>query len=235
MPHLDIHIRSAISKWEEDFGVSKLDKLLGNSAYDTIDIYLNSPGGSVYEGLAIYNTLKRQKAHKRVFIDGCACSIASIIAMAGDEIIMYKSSIMMIHNAFTYAMGNFKELRKIADDLEIINTSLSEIYMDKTTQDKAVISELMDKETYLNAEKCLSYGFCTRIEEANEQTEKNVQNSLDKSLDLYKIQLNSIQELKNAIKEIQGENVSTMEAENSAKIQVETNKEQTLRKFLGGN
>ena len=96
-----------------------------------INIYINSYGGSVFEGTAIYNQLKRHPAHKTVYIDGFACSIASVIAMAGDEVVMPKNALMMIHNMWMFVSGNAAELRKAADDLDIINEAGRAAYLEK--------------------------------------------------------------------------------------------------------
>lgn len=139
-----------------------------------INIYINSEGGSVFEGTAIYNQLKRHPAHKTVYIDGFACSIASVIAMAGDEIIMPKNALMMIHNMWMGACGNAAELRKAANDLDIINAAGRAAYMeragDKISEDK--LSELMDMETWLTAEQCLEYGFADKYAEKDADMSK---------------------------------------------------------------
>ena len=93
-----------------------------------IDVFINSYGGEVAEGLAIYNALKRHKAKVTTYCDGFACSIASVIFMAGDERVMNDASLLMIHNAWTYAVGNSDELRKQADDLEKITQASVEAY-----------------------------------------------------------------------------------------------------------
>ena len=98
--------------------LSKQLEALGD--VEQIDVHINSYGGEVAEGLAIYNALRRHKAKVRTYCDGFACSIASVIFMAGDERIMNESSLLMIHNAWTMAIGNSAELRKQADDLEKI-------------------------------------------------------------------------------------------------------------------
>lgn len=136
-----------------------------------IKIYINSLGGSVMEGLGIYNQLKRHEAHKTVYIDGFACSIASVIAMAGDEVIMPKNSVMMIHNAWVVAVGNATQLRKTADDLDVINSASIQAYLDragdKITREK--LTELLDAETYLTAEQCIEYGFADRFDDSEEE------------------------------------------------------------------
>lgn len=138
------------------------DELAKHPNAKEITVYINSLGGSVMEGIAIYNQLKRHPAHKTVRIDGFACSIASVIAMAGDTIIMPKNTVMMIHNAWTIAIGNSKELHKAADDLETINQASRQAYLDKAGDKLTVekLTELLDAETYLTAEQCLEYGLC---------------------------------------------------------------------------
>ena len=85
-----------------------------------IDLYINSYGGSVFEGTAIYNQLKRHPARKTVYVDGFACSIASVIAMAGDTVVMPRNALMMVHNMSMGVWGNAAELRKAADDLDVM-------------------------------------------------------------------------------------------------------------------
>ena len=130
-----------------------------------IEIYINSYGGEVFEGTAIYNQLKRHPAHKTVYIDGFACSIASVIAMAGDEIVMPRNTLMMIHNMWMGAVGNAAALRKAADDLDVINAAGRQAYLlkagDKLTEEK--LTELMDAETWLTAQDCIDLGLADRF------------------------------------------------------------------------
>lgn len=132
-----------------------------------INIYINSLGGSVLEGVAIYNQLKRHPAHKTVYVDGFACSIASVIAMAADKVIMPKNTVMMIHNAWTYTSGNAAQLRKQADDLDVLNEASRQAYLlksgGKITEEK--LCELLDAETYLTASQCMEYGFADEFAE----------------------------------------------------------------------
>lgn len=132
-----------------------------------INIYINSYGGSVFEGTAIYNQLKRHPAHKTVYIDGFACSIASVIAMAGDEVVMPKNALMMIHNMWMFVSGNAAELRKAADDLDIINEAGRAAYLEKAG-DKLTpeaLAQMEDDETWLTAEQCIEYGLADRYAE----------------------------------------------------------------------
>ncbi|MFU1798202.1 head maturation protease, ClpP-related [Paenibacillus azoreducens] len=136
----------------------------------TLKLYINSPGGSVFEGVTIYNILKRHKARVVVYVDALAASIASVIAMAGDEIHMPRNTMMMIHNPWTFSWGNAAELRKAADDLDRIGASMKQTYLDragdKLAEDK--LTELLDAETWLSAQECLDYGLCDVVGDSNQ-------------------------------------------------------------------
>ncbi len=164
-----INIYGDITSWAwEELGevsavnLSKQLEALGD--VDQIDVYINSYGGEVAEGLAIYNALKRHKAKVTTYCDGFACSIASVIFMAGDERIMNESSLLMIHNAWTYAVGNSEELRKQADDLEKITQASVEAYKSHSSLTEKEIKKLMDEETWILPTEALEYGFATTID-----------------------------------------------------------------------
>ena len=130
-----------------------------------IEIYINSLGGDVVEGTAIYNQLRRHPAHKTVYVDGFAASIASVIAMAGDEVVMPANTLMMVHNMSLHVWGNPSQLRKAADDLDVINSTGREAYLqkagDKLSRERLV--EMMDAETWLPARECVELGLADRI------------------------------------------------------------------------
>ena len=136
-----------------------------------IKIFINSLGGSVMEGLGIYNQLKRHSAHKTVYIDGFACSIASVIAMAGDTVIMPKNAVMMIHNAWVIAAGNATQLRKTADDLDVINAVSVQAYLDKAGDKLSPekLTEMLDAETYLTADQCIELGLADKYDDSEEE------------------------------------------------------------------
>lgn len=144
---------------------------------DTLNIYINSPGGDVFAGQAIHSMLKRHKSHKNVYIDGLAASIASVIAMAGDTIFMPKNAMMMIHNPWTIGMGNANEFRKLAKDLDKIRESLIAAYEGHSALTRDEIISIMDAETWLTATECEEYGFCDVVQE-----EKQMAASIDKAL-----------------------------------------------------
>lgn len=133
--------------------------------FDNVDIYINSCGGSVFEGVAIYNILKRVQKPKTVYIDAYAYSIASVIAMAGDKVVMPSNTTMMIHNAALRCYGNSVELRKFADDLDVINEASCNSYLVKTGDklSKEQLIEMLNAETYLTAEKAFAVGLCDEV------------------------------------------------------------------------
>lgn len=145
------------------------DALKSMGDVKTINLHINSPGGSVFEGIAIYNMLKQNKAKVNVYVDGLAASIASVVAMSGDTIFMPSNAMMMIHNPWTYAVGNANELRKQADDLDQITKSSVQTYLSKAGDklDKETLKQLMDDETWLTAQQALDYGLADEIMEPN--------------------------------------------------------------------
>lgn len=151
-------------KWyESDVTSHEIVKEIEGLDVDVINCYINSYGGEVAEGLAIYNALKRHKAKVRTYCDGFACSAASVVFMAGDERIMSASSMLMIHNAWMWAAGDANELRKQADDLEKINEASNNAYLEHINISKEQLQEMLDKETWLTAQEALDMGFCTTV------------------------------------------------------------------------
>ena len=129
-----------------------------------LDVHINSGGGDVFAGMAIYNILKRYEGGMTVYIDGLAASIASVIAMAGDRIIMPENALMMIHNAWTIAVGNAGELRRTADELERVDGLIRDIYAARSGKDADEISDAMADETWYTAAGALAAGLVDEIE-----------------------------------------------------------------------
>jgi len=136
---------------------------IGNSPRVVVNIC--SPGGSVIDGLAIYAMLKSIPAQKEVRIAGVAASIASVIAMAGDKVVMPAAGLMMIHNPLAYAGGDSEELRKAADMLDTVKNSIVSAYALKTKRKDEEISEWMDGEKWMTAAEAKELGFCDEVEE----------------------------------------------------------------------
>tara|TARA_R100000084_G_scaffold105881_1_gene63715 strand:- start:41 stop:1075 length:1035 start_codon:yes stop_codon:yes gene_type:complete len=131
-----------------------------------INLRINSLGGDVFNGMAIYNVIKKREAKTTVYIEGIAASIATIIALGADEVVMSENSLFMIHNAWGGTMGDAKDMRKSAETLEKISTELTEIYMKKTGLSYDVVSNMMDEETWLNSEEAYELGFVDTISDA---------------------------------------------------------------------
>ncbi|MGL5124957.1 MAG: head maturation protease, ClpP-related [Fusobacteriaceae bacterium] len=156
------------SRWSNsDVIPSDVNNLLSEiGENDALDIYINSPGGSVFAGIAIYNMLARHKGHKRVFVEGYAASIASVIAMAGDEIIVPENAYLMIHKAWGFAIGNADDLREQADLYERFDTTIANAYMTKAKDGKTFdeFLELMKAETWFDGFTAKDYFNVTSTE-----------------------------------------------------------------------
>lgn len=131
-----------------------------------LKVYINSPGGDVFAGQAIHSMLRRHQARVMVYVDGLAASAASLVAMAGDRIIMPRNAMMMVHRPWTIVAGNAATLRQIADDLDKIMESMLAVYESRTGLDRTRVMELLDAETWMTAEEAVSLGFADEIEEA---------------------------------------------------------------------
>lgn len=160
------------SEWYEDDmapGDVKefLDQLDGTK---NINIHINSGGGSVFGGIAIYNMLRRNNAHKTVYVDGLAASIASVIMMAGDEIVMPKNATVMIHKpsaSYFFTTKNADDLRKDAESLDTCQEAIMQTYMTKAKVDKEEIEQKVNDETWLTGEEAAEL-FDIKVEEAND-------------------------------------------------------------------
>lgn len=171
----DLYIFGDICAWPwesqgEQSGVSVVRQLKELDA-DEIRVHINSYGGDVAEGLAIYNVLREHKAKITTICDGFACSAASVVFMAGDKRVMQPASLLMIHNAWTVAMGNAAELRKTADDIEIITQASVEAYKTVATISEEEIKALMDAETWILPKDAVEYGFATEIDDEDDDDE----------------------------------------------------------------
>lgn len=173
----DLYIFGDIVSWAwpeygEQSGVT-ISNALKDLDVDRINVHINSYGGDAAEGLAIYNTLREHKAEVVTICDGFACSAASVVFMAGDRRIMSPASLLMVHNAWTWASGNADQLRKAADDIETITQALVEAYKTRATISEKKIKELLDGETWILPADAVAYGFATEIDEDGEDDDKD--------------------------------------------------------------
>tara|TARA_R100000951_G_scaffold90032_2_gene78190 strand:- start:9921 stop:10736 length:816 start_codon:yes stop_codon:yes gene_type:complete len=130
-----------------------------------INISINSPGGNVFDGLAIYNYLKSHKAKVNVDVLALAASAASVIAMAGDNVTMPEDAFLMIHAPYTASVGNADEMRKTAEVLDKIQDTLVNIYETKTGLDRELISEMVATETWISGSDSVEMGFANKVTE----------------------------------------------------------------------
>jgi ATP-dependent Clp endopeptidase proteolytic subunit ClpP len=129
----------------------------------TITIRINSVGGSIFDGLAIYAAIKAHTATVNCKVDALAASIASVIAMAGDKITVAKNAFMMIHNGMVMAFGDAADLRKEAETIDKLTNKIAEIYAGRSGKPVDEIKAKMDAETWFDASECKEYGLCDDI------------------------------------------------------------------------
>lgn len=157
--------------YEDDMAPGDVKKFLDQlDGTENINIHINSGGGSVFGGIAIYNMLRRNNAHKTVYVDGLAASIASVIMMAGDEIVMPKNATVMIHKpsaSYFFTTKNADDLRKDAESLDTCQEAIMQTYMTKAKVDKEEIEQKVNDETWLTGEEAAEL-FDIKVEEAND-------------------------------------------------------------------
>ena len=177
---VDIHIIDFIGGWDDDWiarnwgydmgvtaksFVEQLAKL--EASVKTINVHINSPGGDVQAGINIANALREQQVSKgravHTYIDGIAASIASVIAMAGSKVCMADNALLMVHNPWSWTVGNAEEMRKTADVLDTMRGQIVATYKWHSPEDDAAIIALMDAETWMNAAQAKERGFVTDV------------------------------------------------------------------------
>lgn len=130
-----------------------------------MELHINSAGGDVFAGMAIYNLLKRYDGGITVYIDGLAASIASVIAMAGDRIIMPENALMMIHNAWCMTAGNAADLRRMAEELDRVDGLICDVYAARTGKEPEDLAAMMADETWFTASDALESGLIDEVEQ----------------------------------------------------------------------
>lgn len=191
----DIRKPDLIDRWLGD-DESRTDAFTFAEALENVDtpnltVHINSYGGSVSEGLAIYSLLSQFKGHLITIVDGFACSAASVIFMAGKERIVPESGILMIHNAWTSAQGDSNDLKKAASDLEKITQPSVNIYCSKTGLSEEQVKKMMDEETWITSKEAYELNFST---------------SLSKNEAMQSLESNYVCKLVNRIKSLEEEN-----------------------------
>lgn len=153
--------------WGDGVSAKRIAAALRVIGDNDVVVNINSPGGDMFEGLAIYNLLRAHNGHVTVNVLGIAASAASIIAMAGDEILMGRGAFLMIHNCWAISMGNRHDFAKLAADLEPFDKAMAGIYMARTGQDEKDICRMMDEETYIGSSDAIDNGFADGLLDAD--------------------------------------------------------------------
>ena len=158
----DIYIYDEIGGW----GISArrfTEDLLSLGNLSHINLHIHSPGGEVFDGIAIYNQLKNHSATITVYIDGLAASMASVIAMVGDTVIMPKNAMMMIHKPWGVSWGDANDMREYADLLDKLENVLIPAYVAKTGKTTEEITAMLEQETWLDGDECVEHGFADKV------------------------------------------------------------------------
>ena len=170
---------SDVSWWGDEVTPQEFRDELKKHKGEALTVVLNSGGGDVFAGLSIYNALRELDTQVTVRVDGLAASIASIIAMAGDEIIMSPGSMMMIHRPSVFAMGNVEDLDKAKEVLTTIEDSILPIYVDRTGLSTDEVTEMLNAETWMSGERAVELGFADSIAKTSKEKAEVVQNAFN--------------------------------------------------------
>lgn len=172
MPSISIYEQIGYDPWDgTGVTVKRIDAALRNIGKQDVVVNINSPGGSFFEGLAIYNRLRQHEAKVNVRVVGLAASAASAIAMAGDSIEIGRAAFLMIHNVWGLVIGNRHDLGQVAQEFEAFDGSLAGLYAAQSGMDEADIATMMDAETWLNGQEAVDKGFADGLLAADQVKE----------------------------------------------------------------
>lgn len=238
---LDIDIYGDIGGWYYENTIESLAEQIKNMTdVNEINVYINSYGGELSEGLAIYNALKQHKATVNTYVMGFACSSASLIFMSGDNRYISKSSMLMIHNAICSCYGNSDDMRAMAETLDKMNGAIRNVYADNINISMDDLKTLLDNETFLNYEECVNYGFATdTFNDENEENKAFSNSAIDRIINTLHekftselntskiVNVNNAEEEKEEEKEEETEEeTETEETETETETEEETKKEE---------
>lgn len=154
------------SFWSDSVSAKDFKKQLKElGAVKNLDVRINSEGGSVFDGAAIYNMLVEHEAKVTTHVDGMALSAASVILMAGDDRVMAENAFVMIHDPWSIVLGDSRAMRKEADLLDSIKSTIVKMYVDRSNKDAAEIERMMADETWMTSDEALEHGFVDRVTE----------------------------------------------------------------------
>lgn len=167
-----IDVMDVIGETWDGYGITgrRVGALLRSAGDREVVVNINSPGGDVFEGLAIYNLLRGHKADVTVRIVGLAASAASVIAMAGDRVEIARAGFLMIHNTWVFAIGDRHDLGTVAGQLGAFDEVMAELYSLRTGIDAAEIGQMMDRETWISGKTCIAQGFADELLPADQIT-----------------------------------------------------------------
>lgn len=159
----------------EGVTLKRVDAALRAIGERDVTVYINSPGGDMFEGIAIYNRLREHSHKVTTKVLGMAASAASVIYLAGSERQVASSAFLMIHNCWTFLAGNRHYLRDVADDMEEFDAAMADLYAETSGQSTKEMAELMDDETYIRGKRAIELGLATSLLSANEITERETE------------------------------------------------------------
>ncbi|PKG23940.1 head maturation protease, ClpP-related [Niallia nealsonii] len=165
MSSLTIYGDIGESWWGDSISASQIERALKDIQSDTIHVHLNSGGGDVFDGIAIYNQLKNHSAKIVIHVEGLAASAASLILMAADEAIIYTGAMVMIHEASTGVWGTKADIKKTLNALEGIDKSLADIYMTRFQGERAEVEKMIENETWFTAGEAVDIGLADIVDE----------------------------------------------------------------------
>ena len=167
-----IDMRGPIGDFDGGISADDFRDCLKEHAGADVTIHLNSEGGSVSDGLAMYNAIMQHEGKVTIHIDTLAASIATVIASAADEVIINSNAKYMIHRCWTVAMGNCKDFRSTADVMELMDKDIAAAYSERTGKDEAELLAMMDAETWMDADEALAQGFVDSVYKVERKKKK---------------------------------------------------------------
>lgn len=172
----------------EGVTLKRIDAALRAIGERDVTVYINSPGGDMFEGIAIYNRLREHSHKVSTKVLGMAASAASVIYLAGEERQVASSAFLMIHNCWTFLAGNRHYLRDVADDMEEFDAAMADLYAETSGQTVDSMAEMMDDETFIRGKRAVELGLATGLLSADEVTERTTtetqQNNALKAMDI---------------------------------------------------
>lgn len=173
-----IQMRGPIGDFEGGISADDFRDCLKEHEGSDVTIHLDSQGGSVSDGLAMYNAIMQHDGEVTIHIDTIAASIATVIACSASKVIINSNAKYMVHRCWTQAMGNCKDFRSTADIMEMMDNDIAATYVERTGQDKETMLAMMDAETWMTAEEALAQGFVDEVHEIERKTKAKAEADL---------------------------------------------------------